>query len=78
MDAYLMILGFDVWQFVEDGYKIPNNLPRDEVKKKSYESNEKVKNSILCSLSNSNFFMDKLHNIYASNDKVKQAKLKTY
>ena len=37
MEVYLQSLRFDVWQYVENGYKVPNILLAEVVGKRQYE-----------------------------------------
>ena len=53
--AYLQSLGTDVWEIVEGGYTFPSSIPIDAVGKKQYETNAKVVNTLLGSLSQSEF-----------------------
>lgn len=53
MEAYLMVLRFDVWKSFMDYYKIPESPPRDQVGKRACEANAKARNTILCVLANS-------------------------
>eukprot|EP00253_Pinus_taeda_P016456 PITA_16456 len=63
--AYLQSLGIEVWDIVETGYTFPSATPIDTASKKQYETNENAVNTLLGSLSQSEFI------------KVKQAKLQT-
>ena len=51
MDAYLILLGFDDWDSVVNGYKIPKNPPTDLIERKVGEYNAKPINAILGGLS---------------------------
>eukprot|EP00253_Pinus_taeda_P014536 PITA_14536 len=63
--AYLQSLGIEVWDIVETGYTFPSTTPKDTAGKKQYETNAKAINTLLGSLSQSEFV------------KVKRAKLQT-
>eukprot|EP00253_Pinus_taeda_P012899 PITA_12899 len=63
--AYLQSLGTEVWDIVETAYTFPSATPTDAAGKKQYETNEKAVNTLLGSLSQSEFV------------KVKRAKLQT-
>eukprot|EP00253_Pinus_taeda_P012822 PITA_12822 len=63
--AYLQSLGIGVWDIVEIGYTFPLETPTDTTGKKQYETNAKAVNTLLGSLSQSEFV------------KVKRAKLQT-
>ena len=49
--TYLQSLGTDVWEIVEGGYTFPSAIPTDTTGKKKYETNAKVVNTLLGSLS---------------------------
>ena len=53
--AYLQSLGTDVWEIVEGGYTFPSAIPTDTTGKKRYETNSKAINTLLGSLSQSEF-----------------------
>ena len=53
--TYLQSLGTDVWEIVEGGYTFPSAIPTDTTGKKKYETNSKVINTLLGSLSQSEF-----------------------
>ena len=53
--AYLQSLGTDVWEIMEGRYTFPSAIPTDVVGKKQYETNAKVVNTFLGSLSPSKF-----------------------
>eukprot|EP00253_Pinus_taeda_P023055 PITA_23055 len=63
--AYLQSLGTEVWDIVETGYTFPLATPTDPAEKKKYKTNAKAVNTLLGSLSQSEFV------------KVKCAKLQT-
>eukprot|EP00253_Pinus_taeda_P021155 PITA_21155 len=63
--AYLQSLGTEVWDIVETRYTFPSATPTDSTGKKQYETNAKAVNTLLGSLSQSEFV------------KVKRAKLQT-
>eukprot|EP00253_Pinus_taeda_P018613 PITA_18613 len=63
--AYLQSLGIEVWDIVEIGYTFPSATPTDSAGKKQYETNPKAFNTLLGSLSQSEFV------------KVKREKLQT-
>ena len=53
--TYLKSLGTDVWEIVEGGYTFSLAIPTDTVGKKQYETNAKAVNTLLGSLSQSEF-----------------------
>ena len=53
--AYLQSLGTKVWDIVETGYTFPSTTPTNSVGKKQYETNAKAVNTLLGSLSQSEF-----------------------
>jgi len=53
--TYLQSLGTDVWEIMEGGYTFPSAIPTDTTGKKKYETNAKVVNTLLGSLSQSEF-----------------------
>lgn len=46
MRTYLISLGFDIWKFVVDGYKMPTTPQSDHVGKKARVNNTKAMNAI--------------------------------
>ncbi|XP_057819720.1 uncharacterized protein LOC131032702 [Cryptomeria japonica] len=89
MEAYLNALGYDVWQYMVDGYSPPSNPPTDQAGKKKSENNAKAKHALMCSLGDSEFtkvmhcksakeIWNKLKGIYEGDEKVKEAKLKSH
>ena len=53
--AYLQSLGVEVWDIVEGGYTFPSATPIDIAGKKQYETNANVVNTLMGSLSQSEF-----------------------
>jgi hypothetical protein len=89
MKRYLLALGFDVWQSVENCYTAPATPPIDTVGKNICIDNSRVVNSVIGGLKNPIFvkvmhskstkeIWDKLEVIYEGDSKVKEAKLQTY
>ena len=86
--AYLQSLGTEVWDIIETGYTFPSTTPIDMVGKKQYETNAKAINTLLRSLSQSEFIKvmqlkttkeiwDKVVLSYEGDELVKRAKLQT-
>jgi hypothetical protein len=86
--TYLQSLGTDVWEIVEGGYTFPSAIPTDTAGKKQYETNAKAVNTLLGSLSQSEFvkvmqlksakeIWDKIILSYEGDSQVKRAKLQT-
>ena len=86
--SYLQSLGMDVWEIVEGGYTFPTAIPTDTAGKKQYETNAKAVNTLLGSLSQSEFvkvmqlktakeIWDKIVLSYEGDDQVKRAKLQS-
>ena len=86
--AYLQSLGTDVWDIVEGGYTFPSAMPVDTASKKQYETNANAVNTLLGSLSQSEFvkvmelkktkeIWDKIVLSYERDDQVKHAKLQS-
>eukprot|EP00253_Pinus_taeda_P009806 PITA_09806 len=86
--TYLQSLGIDVWEIMEGGYKFPLAIPTDVAGKKQYETNAKDVNTLLGSLSQSEFvkvmqlksakeIWDKIVLSYEGDSQVKLAKLQT-
>lgn len=86
--AYLQSLGADVWEIVEGGYQFPAAIPTDTARKKLYETDAKVVNTLLGSLSESEFVKatqlkttietwDKIIQRYKGDSQVKCVKLQT-
>jgi hypothetical protein len=84
-----LALGFDIWQYVVDGYTAPTTPPKDAAGKKTCNDNSRVVNGILAGLTNSicvkvihckstKEIWDNLEAVYEGDDKVKEAKLQTY
>eukprot|EP00253_Pinus_taeda_P030589 PITA_30589 len=78
----------DVWEIVEGGYTFPSAIPTDTAGKKQYETNAKVVNTLLGSLSQSEFvklmqlktakeIWDKIILSYEGDNQVKRAKLQS-
>jgi hypothetical protein len=55
MRSYLQSLGAEVWAIVEGGYQYPSVVPTDPTERKTYETNAKVVNALLGSLTESEF-----------------------
>ena len=88
MKNYLMSLGPDVWTFVLEGYKVPDNILADDEGKKKFWNHAKALNTLQSSLNkkdlakvlnckNAKDLWQKLETIYAGDSKVKKAKLQT-
>ena len=86
--TYLQSLGTEVWDIVEGGYTFPSATPTDTAGKKQYETNAKDVNTLLGSLSQSEFvnvmqlktakeIWDKIILSYEGDDQVKRAKLQS-
>jgi len=86
--AYLQLLGMDAWEIVEGGYTFPTEIPTNTAGKKQYETNAKAVNTLLGSLSQSEFvkvmqlklaeeIWDKIILSYEGDSQVKHAKLQT-
>eukprot|EP00253_Pinus_taeda_P013639 PITA_13639 len=86
--TYLLSLGIDVWEIVEGGYTFPLAIPTDTVGKTQYETNAKVTNKLVGSLSQLEFvkvmqlkpakeIWDKIILRYEGHSQVKRAKLQT-
>ncbi|XP_043698531.1 uncharacterized protein LOC122649347 [Telopea speciosissima] len=89
LETYLKSLGYGVWMFVKNGYKIPTGDRTDTVELKKYENNFKAKNVLLSALVNTEFakvvgcetakeVWDKLQNVHEGDEKIKEAKLQYY
>jgi len=86
--TYLQSLGIDVWEIVEEGYIFPSVIPIHTAGRKQYETNARVVNTLLGSLSPSEFvkvmqlksakeIWDKIILSYEGDSQVKRAKLQT-
>ena len=53
MKNFMLALGFDIWQSVEDGYTAPIAPPKDTAGKKICNDNSREVNGILAGLTNS-------------------------
>lgn len=89
MKTYISALGFDIWEVVKYGYIIPTTPPTDVAGKKSFASDSKAKNAIMCGLVGNELvkimgckiakeICNKLQSIHAGDDKIKEAKLQTF
>jgi len=86
--AYLQSLGANFWEIVEGGYQFPAPIPTDSTSKKLYKANAKEVNTLLGSLSKSEFvkvmhlkttkeIWDKIIHSYKGDSQVKRAKFQT-
>lgn len=86
--VYLQTLVANLWEIVEGGYQFLEAIPTDSVGKKLYETNAKVVNTLLGSLSESEFakFMhlkiakeiwDKIIQSYEGDSRVKHVNIQT-
>ena len=86
--TYLQSRGIDLWKIVEGGYTFPSTTLTDTTSKKQYETNAKAVNTLLGSLSQSEFvkvmqlktakeIWDKIILSYEGDDQVKRAKLQS-
>eukprot|EP00253_Pinus_taeda_P003623 PITA_03623 len=84
--SYLLSLGANVWEIVEGGYQFLAIIPIDTVGRKLYEMNSKEVNTLLGSLSESEFFKfmqlkttkeiwDKIIQSYEGDSLIKEATL---
>ena len=55
MRSYLQSLGASEWAIVEAGYQYPTAVPTGPTERKNYETNAKVINALLGSLTESEF-----------------------
>jgi hypothetical protein len=89
MKSYIQAQGFEIWQYIVDGYIAPTNPPINEKEMKLSQNNSEPKNALLNGLSETIFtkvahcksakeIWDKLQNIYEGDSKVKDAKIQTY
>jgi len=86
--TYLQSLGTDVWEIMEGGYTFPSTIPTDTTSKNKYETNARDANTLLESLSQSEFvkvmqlksakeIWDKIILSFKGDSQVKRAKLQT-
>ena len=86
--AYLQSLGTNVWEIVEGGYTFPTAIPADTTGKKQYETNATAVNTLLGSMSQSEFvkvmqlkstkeIWEKIVLSYEGDSQVRRAKLQT-
>ena len=73
MRCHLMSLGCKIWNYVEKGYRILDNLPTNRDELDEYESNAKYLNAILKEIADSVFV--KVCNVRQSNMLGKNKKL---
>lgn len=50
MQTYLNALGYEIWEVTKNGYIVPSMPIIDAMNKKTYESNLKATNFIMCGL----------------------------
>jgi hypothetical protein len=86
MKTYLMSLGFEVWNTIENGYTAPTTPLVLPTSIKLNANNSNSKNAIICGLDESMFvkvmhyastkeIWDKLQNVYEGDDKVNKEKI---
>ena len=89
MTYYLMSLGPEVWNLVQNEYKTTSTLPTDQDERKAYIANAKAMNSITSGITDSEFtkimycnsakeMWEKLVGLYDGDSKFKKAKLQTH
>ena len=90
MKLFLLAQGLEVWQIVEDGYTIPNDLSTlGIVEKRRYDCNSRAANLIMGAvvdsklikivhLSTAKEMWDKLQNVFLGDENVKTARLQSY
>ena len=89
MRAFIEAQGIEIWQSIENGYKVPRTVPTDAGELVQYNNNSKARNHLLSAIDESVFnkvmncpsakeVWDKLQTTYEGDHKVKEAKLQTY
>ena len=89
MKSFLLVLDFDIWQSIVDGYTAPTTPPKDAAGKKICNDKSRVVNGILAGLIDSicvkvmhcksaKEIWDKLEVLYEGDRKVREAKIHTY
>jgi hypothetical protein len=89
MKTYIQAHGFEIWQYIVDGYTVPAAPPTNDKAMKLGQNNSKATYAVLNGLSETVFtkvahcksakeIWDKLRNIYEGDTKDKAAKLQTY
>ena len=88
MKNYLMSIGLEVWELVEEGYDVPKNTPTEAEDGKKYWEHAKSLNTLqagvskkvlpkLLSCTSAKQLWDKLETLYARDSKVKMTKLQS-
>ena len=81
--------GVEIWQSIENGYKVPKTVPTNANELAQYNNNSKANNHLLGAIDEFVFakvmncpsikeMWDKLQTTYERDSKVKEAKLQTY
>ena len=89
MRAFIEAQGIEIWQSIENGYKVPKTVPTDAGELVQYNNNSKARNHLLSDINKSVFnkvmncpfgkeMQDKIQTTYEGDSKVKEAKLHTY
>ena len=86
MKAFIEAQGIEIWQSIENGYKVPKTMPTDVGELIQYDNNLKVGNNLLSAINEFVFnkvmncpsakeMWDKLHTTYEGDNNVKEVKL---
>ena len=89
MRAFIEAQGIEIWQSIENGYKVPKTVPIDAGELVQYNNNSRARNHLLGAINEYVFnkvmncpstkeMWDKLQTTYEGDNKVKEAKLQTY
>ena len=89
MRAFIEAEGIQIWQSIENGYKVPKTVPTDADELAQYNNNSKARNHLLSAIDESVFnkvmnypsakeMWDKIQTTYEGSSKVKEAKIQTY
>ena len=90
MRSFIEAQGIEIWQSIENGYKVPKTVPTDADEMVQYNNNNsKAKNHLLGAIDEFVFnkvmncpsakeTWDKLQTTYEGDSKVKEAKLQKY
>ena len=89
MRAFIEAQGIELWQSIENGYKVPKTVPTNAGDLVQYNNNSRARNHLLSAIDESVFnkvmncpsakeMWDKLQTTYEGDHKVKEAKLQTY
>ena len=89
MRAFIEAQGIEIWQSIENGYKVPKTVPIDAGELVQYNNNSRARNHLLSAIDELVFhkvmnypstkeMWDKIQTTYEGDSKVKEAKIQMY